>query len=164
GSGKTTVARALAAAHGLEHIELDSLWWEAGWRHVDGPELRRRLSARLAVADRWVIDGNYVDEVAALVWPAADLLLWLDVDRRVGVRRATTRAFRRLTGRQVLWGGNRETPGNLSPRNLWRLWNRWPDYSRRIDEELRRRPLAARVVRCRTRREVDAFLAAAPEG
>jgi transcriptional regulator with AAA-type ATPase domain len=30
GSGKSTYARALAAQHGLAHLDLDSIFWEAG--------------------------------------------------------------------------------------------------------------------------------------
>ncbi|MFN3255600.1 MAG: hypothetical protein ACE37B_07885 [Ilumatobacter sp.] len=50
-------------------------------------ELRQRRSKRLAV-DKWVVDGNYIDEIADLAWPAADAVVWLDPPRHVAIRRA----------------------------------------------------------------------------
>lgn len=61
GSGKTTMARSLAQAHGLAHLDLDSLAW-------DSPGVRRPLeqSAR-AIRDfvhaqsAWILEGCYGD-------------------------------------------------------------------------------------------------------
>lgn len=32
------------------------------------------------------VDGNYIDEIADLVWPAADAVVWLDPPRHIGIR------------------------------------------------------------------------------
>ena len=112
---------------------------------------------RLA-AEGWVVDGNYFDEVgAALVWPAADVVVWLDIPRRTAFRRAVVRTARRVVGRRALWNGNRETVTNLGPANLVRLWRRWPDYGRRIDELRSARPETT-VVRLRSDRDVRRWL------
>jgi adenylate kinase family enzyme len=94
GSGKSTVAAALAERLGARHVELDELWWDPGWTPAGREKLRQRLSYRLA-ADRWVVDGNYIDEVADLAWPGADAIVWLDLPRRVAIRRAVLRSTRR---------------------------------------------------------------------
>jgi adenylate kinase family enzyme len=164
GSGKSTLAAELATRLGLDHVELDALWWEAAWTAVGADELRARLTTRLddATATGWVVDGNYLDEVGRdVAWPAAATLVWLDLPRRVAYPRAVGRTIRRLVGRQALWNGNRETVRNLSPGSLLRLWRRWPDYSARIgalvSDDDTNGPV---VVRLRTDAEVRAWVEA----
>ena len=94
GSGKTVVAASLAERVDARHVELDELWWQEEWTPAGRDELRRRLTAPLD-AHRWVIDGNYIDEIAELVWPQADTIVWLDPPRHVAVRRAVMRSARR---------------------------------------------------------------------
>ena len=76
GSGKTTLARELAAALDVHHVELDSLFFGPDFSTVSLPVLQERTSAAVA-GDRWVIDGNK-SAVRDLVWPRADTLIWLD--------------------------------------------------------------------------------------
>lgn len=136
GSGKSTVARAAAAAVSAVHVELDSIWWQEGWTHLEPEDFPVRVRERLSQLPRWVADGNYVDEIASEVWPLADGLIWIDIRRWTGFRRAVVRSARRIVTRQELWHGNRESLGVLSPRSLLRLWLRWPSYSERIQDEL----------------------------
>ena len=44
GSGKTTVARQLAEALGVPHVELDALHWGANWSPATNDELSERLT------------------------------------------------------------------------------------------------------------------------
>jgi adenylate kinase family enzyme len=133
GSGKTTLSGELARRLDLVHLELDGLWWRRGWQHVEPDQLRRAVAERLADGG-WVADGTYLDEVGRdLVWPAADTIVWLDMDRRRAFARTVRRTLERLVRRQTLWDGNVETWHNLGPANLVRVWQRWPDYGRRID-------------------------------
>lgn len=132
GSGKSTLARRAARALSASHVELDSIWWQQGWVHVEPVEFRNAVRDVLDSAPRWVVDGNYVDEIAQSVWPLADTLVWLDFPRRTGFRRAVLRSVRRLLRKQELWNGNRERLDVLSPQSLRRLWSRWPSYSERI--------------------------------
>jgi len=131
GAGKSTVAAALARRLDAPHVELDELWWDPGWTPVGRDELRSRLTERLG-AERWVVDGNYFDEVADLAWPSADTIVWLDLPRRVAVRRAVLRSARRALRRSELWNGNRESLAVLSPVSIAGLARRWPTYSEEI--------------------------------
>ena len=76
GSGKTTLARELAAALQVPHVELDSLYFGPEFSTAPLPLLRERTSAAIA-GDRWVTDGNK-RAVRDLVWPRADTIVWLD--------------------------------------------------------------------------------------
>jgi energy-coupling factor transporter ATP-binding protein EcfA2 len=95
GSGKTTLARDLAAAIGVPHIELDSLYFGPGFSTVPLSVLRDRTSSAIA-GDRWVTDGNK-SAVRDLVWPRADTLIWLDYPLAVSLWRLGKRALWRTS-------------------------------------------------------------------
>src|SRR4051794_28473366 len=90
GSGKTTLARQLAAALHVPHIELDSLYFGPDLSTAPLPVLRERTSAAVA-GERWVTDGNK-RAVRDLVWPRADTIVWLDYPFLVSVWRLAKRA------------------------------------------------------------------------
>jgi hypothetical protein len=90
GSGKTTLARELAATLGVPHVELDSLYFGPDFSTAPLEVLRERTRAALA-GDRWVTDGNK-RAVRDLVWPRADTIVWLDYSLRVSLWRLGKRA------------------------------------------------------------------------
>src|SRR5829696_8654685 len=57
GSGKTTLARELAAAIDAPHVELDALYFGPSFSTVPLSVLRDRTTAAIS-GDRWVTDGN----------------------------------------------------------------------------------------------------------
>ena len=93
GSGKTTLARAIAAALRVPHVELDSLYFGPKFSTVPESVLRERVAAAIE-EDRWVTDGNK-RAVRDLVWPRADTIIWLDYPAVVTLWRLVRRAFRR---------------------------------------------------------------------
>jgi predicted kinase len=90
GSGKTRLARDLAAALGMPHVELDSLYFGPDFSRAPLPVLRERTKAAIA-GDRWVTDGNK-RAVRDLVWPRADTIIWLDYPAYVSLWRLAKRA------------------------------------------------------------------------
>ena len=90
GSGKTTLARELAAVLRVPHVELDSLYFGPQFSTAPLDLLRERTSAAIA-GDRWVTDGNK-RAVRDLVWPRADTIVWLDYSLAVSLRRLGKRA------------------------------------------------------------------------
>jgi energy-coupling factor transporter ATP-binding protein EcfA2 len=95
GSGKTTLARELAAAIGVPHVELDALFFGPNFSTAPLPVLRHRTSAAIA-GDRWVTDGNK-RVVRDLVWPRADTVIWLDYPLVVSLWRLGKRAVWRTS-------------------------------------------------------------------
>src|SRR6266852_563621 len=95
GSGKTTLARELAAAIGVPHIELDALYFGPNFSTAPLPVLRERTSAAVA-GDRWVSDGNK-NAVRDLLWPRADTVIWLDYPLVVSLWRLAKRALWRTS-------------------------------------------------------------------
>src|SRR5919197_5572374 len=95
GSGKTTLARELAAALGVPHVELDSLYFGPDFSTAPLSVLRERTSAAIA-GDRWITDGNK-RAVRDLVWPRADTIIWLDYPVYVSLWRLARRARARTS-------------------------------------------------------------------
>jgi hypothetical protein len=95
GSGKTTLARELAAARGVRHVELDSLYFGPDFSTAPLCLLRDRTSAAIA-DDRWITDGNK-RTVRNLVWPRADTIVWLDYPVYVSLWRLAKRARTRTS-------------------------------------------------------------------
>jgi adenylate kinase family enzyme len=111
GVGKSTFASSLARALGCPFLELDSVFHQADWAPLDVALFRARV-ADFAAGERWVIDGNY-SKVRDIVWARADTVVWLDLPRRVVMRRLVWRTLRRVAGRAELWNGNRERWRNV---------------------------------------------------
>lgn len=120
-AGKTTFASKLAATLGSKHIELDALHWEANWKEADDRVFRSRVAAAVD-ANTWVVDGNY-NKIKDLVWPLADMVIWLDPPLPVILRRFFFRSFTRCFKGELLWGHSRETlRNNIFSRNSLLVW------------------------------------------
>ena len=162
GSGKTTVARALAARLGIPLVELDAIVHQPGWGELPTSEFRRRVEACVA-QDSWVVDGNY-GRVQHLVWSRADTVVWLDLPRRVVVSRVVRRTVGRVVLRRKLWNGNREPWSNLWSRDPMKsviAWS-WTHHaaSRERYESAMTDPEWSnlRFVRLRSQREIKRLL------
>jgi adenylate kinase family enzyme len=110
GSGKSTVARALARLD-VVWVELDAIYHQSGWQPLAVAEFRARVAATIA-ADGWVVDGNY-SVVRDLVWANADTVIWLDPPRWRVMGQLFWRSVRRAAFGTTLWNGNREHWRNL---------------------------------------------------
>ena len=160
GSGKTTLAREIAAVIGAPAVELDALHWEPHWTEAETPVFRARVEQALA-GGRWVVDGNY-GKARDLTWGRAELLVWLDYSIARIFWQLAHRTTRRVVTREELWAGNRERVRTafMSRESLfvWALQTHWK--KRREYPETLRRPEYARlrVVRLRAPRETRAFM------
>jgi adenylate kinase family enzyme len=130
GAGKTTLAKTIAAAQGIPHVELDALEWGPGWTPlstVDPAELVCRVTVATA-GDAWVVDGNY-GMVREQTWGRATHLVWLDYERPVIMWRVIRRTLVRVVCRRELWSGNVEQWRHLLRpshpiRWAWSTWRR----------------------------------------
>lgn len=163
GSGKTTLARALADRFGYSHIELDALHWDPNWTPAPREVFRARVAEALR-AENWVADGNY-SGVRDLVWGAADTLIWLDYPLRVTLSRLLRRTLRRGITGEVLWNGNREQLTFLFTKDSLVLWalQTHPRYRREFPVHLARPEFAhLQVIRLGSPRATEAWLSMVP--
>jgi adenylate kinase family enzyme len=160
GNGKTTLGRGLATRLGVRFVELDALVHGPNWTETPDDELRVRLAPILA-EDGWVIDGNYTSKIGTLVLDAADTIVWLDLPTHVWLWRLLRRTHRRVSGREQLWNGNKETW-------LTALWGRESLFGYALTQQpKRRREYPVRyagypLVRLRSPREVERWMAEVP--
>jgi adenylate kinase family enzyme len=123
GSGKTSLAAALAERLKAPHIELDAIYHQQNWQPLSADEFQARV-ADLVKGQTWVIDGNY-SLVREHVWRHADTVVWLDLPRHIVLWQLLSRTIRRAAFRVELWNGNRERWRNLfarDPANSIILW------------------------------------------
>ncbi len=90
GSGKTTLAGQMGESLGIPVFGLDSIVWLPGWKKT-GSAVREAQVAELISKPDWVIEG-----VSNTVIEAADIVVFLDVNRRTAFWRCAKRNWRYL--------------------------------------------------------------------
>lgn len=158
GSGKTTLAGRIAETLSAPHQELDGLYHGPGW-------VRRQsfVADVTAIAERplWVSEWQY-DEGRPILLRRADVMVWMDLPRRVGIRRVVWRTVQRRFNGTALWNGNREAPLHtfFTDRDhvvRW-AWRTHQQCAGRVAEAVRERGDLV-VVRLRSQRDVDLWVA-----
>lgn len=96
GSGKSTLAQRLALALSLPHVNIDDLYWQAGWTRPPETEFIARLDAAVCES-AWIIDGNYHRCIAGRL-ARAEVVLFLDVVPWLCALRVLLRGWRRARG------------------------------------------------------------------
>ena len=166
GSGKTTLAGAIAARTDIPHIEMDAHFWGPDWTPVPRSQFLTIIQ-QAVMQPRWVIDGNY-SSARPFIIPHLQLLVWLDYPLAVSLWQLTRRGVGRIVTGEDLWGtGNRESARKMfASRDSLYVW------AVKSHRKLRRRYLAVvddpayaqvAIVRLRspraTRQWVDEFIA-----
>ncbi len=157
GTGKSTLARALAQRLKLPYVELDALYHGPNWTAASTEELQGRVRQALDDARGWVVDGNYDSNLGTALLDRAELIVWLDLPLPIKLWRLLKRSARRWLRRELLWNGNRESlkdlfwgRGALFP---W-AWDSHFHHRREWPEKFHGRAF----IRLRTAREVEAWL------
>ncbi|MFD1885523.1 DNA topology modulation protein [Paenibacillus wenxiniae] len=89
GSGKSTLATQLQPILHLPLIHLDRYYWKPNWEATENDEWDQRVH-EFAAGEEWIIDGNY-SRTMDLRLKRADLIIWLDIPRRVCLYRVIKR-------------------------------------------------------------------------
>jgi len=162
GSGKTTVAAAIAERLRLPVIELDAIRHLPGWQERTADEFHDAAELYLDEYEPtgWVCDGNY-SRLREDILPRVDVVVWLRPPFRVLFWRLLCRTLRRGIRGELLWGTNRERLWQqfLSRDSL--LWYAVTSHRRthrNIARDLARIDHRARVVQLRSNRDIARFL------
>ncbi len=156
GAGKSTFARRLGQALGIEVIHLDAHYWQPGWVETPKPEWAKTVE-HLIERDAWIMDGNYSGTLD-LRLRTCDTVIFLDIARLVCLWRVfKRRLIYRRGGRPDMAAGCRE---QLNLEFVRWIWN-YPSRTRlEVLEMLKNRP-HVKFVRLRSDAEVERFLAEA---
>ena len=169
GSGKSHLAQAVAARMGLPRLDLDAVFWDAGWTYRDLDEAHHIIREFVTEhPDGWVSDGGWVNRLDSLLDPGtpngADTFVWLDHPRHTVMRRVILRTLRRAVTREELWHSNRENP------LTWLRWDphrniiRWAWVNHAVTRHRMRVLISEEVpvIRLCGQREVNRWLASLP--
>lgn len=166
GAGKTHLALEIVRATGLPRLDLDAVFWDAGWTHRDVDQARALVrDFQRAHPEGWVADGNWTSRLGGLLDPGtpggADTVVWLDHPRGMVMRRIVRRTLRRGILREELWHGNRERPQtwlSRDPEKNILLWS-WARHGPTRERMVERMSDGWPVVRLSSQRDVDTWLA-----
>lgn len=159
GSGKTTLARQLAAHLKVPHAEQDAWNHLPNWQEAPLAEFRAQVE-RFTAGEAWVMDGNY-SKARDIGWARAETVIWLDYSGGVVFWQLLRRTLRRMASGEELWNGNREVWHTLLHRDgilawffktHWRNRRRMPDFFAQYPH--------LQVVRLQSPRERDQWLRA----
>jgi len=106
-SGKTRLARDIAKALGIRHVEMDELFWLPNWQKRSKDEFCGCLRDIVA-GEQWVMDGNY-GWSRDIVLPRVTHVVWLNYPFWTVMRRALVRTIRRALMREEVCNGNHES-------------------------------------------------------
>lgn len=152
GSGKSTFARQLGAHLGLPVVHLDTLFWKPGWVESPDDEFIAKVS-KAVEQDVWVIDGNYTRAGLVERVHRADVVVFLDLPRRLCLYRIVKRHFMyRKRSRPDLTEGCPERFDSEFFREFIPFAWRWHGLSRERKLEMlaaHPRPDSVRIVRSR---------------
>jgi adenylate kinase family enzyme len=126
GGGKSTLARKLAAARRLQHVEIDRLLWEEGWKLAPADVYTKQHDDIIA-SDAWVIDGlGQQASIPRRIARATEVIL---IDMPLWMH------FWLAAERQIAWasGALRHAPGGILQmpptrglfRSIWDVDQNW---------------------------------------
>lgn len=158
GAGKSTFARRLGAATGIPVVHLDKLYWNPNWvGTTDEFEWRAKIETALS-GDAWIVDGNYSGTLE-LRLRRADTIVFLDLPRVLCVWRVIKRAafYRKRTRPDVAEGCN-ERFNREFVKFLHYIWT-YPARSKpKVERMMRENQSRLKIVRLKSKREVEKFL------
>jgi adenylate kinase family enzyme len=120
GAGKTTIAAQLATALCLPLHQLDANFWGTGCSRRPESDFSEGV-AKVAAADRWIVDGQY-GAVHGILSSRADTVVWLDIALRTTLRRLLRRSWSELQTGRKLYGDNTQTVWRAVQLIVWAVW------------------------------------------
>ena len=155
GTGKSTLAQAIASLRGLTYVSMDrDIFWLPGWRSRPRPEAIA-LIEQAVVGPRWIMDGNSPGTLP-LRLPRAELVIWRRPPRHVALRGVISRWLRyRGRSRPEMAPG---CPERLDWKFLRYIWTLERDEAPQFQEMLEQHGRNVPVVTLKSYREGEDLL------
>lgn len=155
GGGKSTLGRAICAAHGLPYTEIDRLLWQPGWVATPQADFER-AHEKLLAEPRWLIDGYGPWEALLTRLDAADTIVFVDHPLPVHLWWATKRQIASiLFGRKDGPDGCPMLPVSIRLyRMIWWLHN---EMRPKLLTAIAKRRQTKRIIHIRSPKDLNAF-------
>jgi len=103
GSGKSSLAEAIAKKLDIPHIQLDAFHHTDNWG-VNSDEKFFELLLKNDLDGSWVADGNYSKSWDTLWKDREVTVIWIDLPFSTTFSQLLQRTFRRISNNEKLWG------------------------------------------------------------
>ncbi|GES45483.1 ATPase AAA [Rhizobium dioscoreae] len=155
GTGKSTLAQAIASLRGLTYVSMDrDIFWLPGWKSRPRPEAIALIEQAVA-GPRWIMDGNSPGTLP-LRLPRTDLVIWRRSPRYVALRGVISRWLRyRGRSRPEMAPG---CPERLDWKFLRYIWTFEHDEAPQFQEMLERHGRNVPVVTLKSYRDGEDLL------
>jgi len=155
GTGKSTLAQAIASLRGLTYVSMDrDIFWLSGWKSRPRPEAIALIEQAVA-GPRWIMDGNSPGTLP-LRLPRTDLVIWRRPPRYVALRGVISRWLRyRGRSRPEMAPG---CPERLDWKFLRYIWTFEHDEAPQFQEMLERHGRNVPVVTLKSYRDGEDLL------
>src|SRR6266566_4772173 len=156
GSGKSTLARDLGSILHINVVHLDRIFWQPGWKEKPR-DTRIEILQELVREKNWIIEGTYLGSSEPRL-NAADTIIFLDIDPAMCLQRIIKRH------REYRGCSRRDIPEGCKDKpNLIRILKVlvFPFRGKRTLKRklLYYKSMSKHIIRLRSTKEVDAFLA-----
>ena len=152
GAGKSTFARRLGDATGLEVIHLDQLYWKPSWVETTDKDEWQRVVAEVLKGESWIIDGNYGGTMEMRL-AACDTAIFLDFPNYICTWRVLKRfvKYRNSTRPDIAEGCNEK----IDLEFLKWTW----EYPKRSKGNVERRlkNFKGKIIRLSSKTEIENF-------
>ncbi len=155
GTGKSTLAQAIASLRGLTYVSMDrDIFWLPGWKSRPRPEAIALIEQAVA-GPRWIMDGNSPGTLP-LRLPRTELVIWRRPPRHVALRGVISRWLRyRGRSRPEMAPG---CPERLDWKFLRYIWTFERDEAPQFQEMLARHGGHVPVVTLKSYRDGEELL------
>jgi adenylate kinase family enzyme len=155
GAGKSTFARRLGAATGIEVIHLDQIHWKPNWTEPAKEEWRATVENALR-GDSWIMDGNFGGTMEMRV-AASDTVIFLDLPPLVCIYRILKRVI-------FYYGKNRpDMAEGCNEKFDWKfikwVWNYPAQTKPKVEALLKQFQNEKTIIRLTSSSEVENFFA-----
>jgi adenylate kinase family enzyme len=154
GAGKSTLAKKLGSILKIKVFHMDRFCWLRGWKGKTG-DTRIDILQELVRGKQWIIEGTYLDSSAPRL-EAADTIIFLDTPSPLCLWRIIKR-HREYRGRS-----RRDIPEGCTDKlTLSRMLKvlAFPLTERRTLEQKLHKYESKQIIRLRSRKEIEDFLA-----
>jgi len=101
GSGKTTLASKLSEKLKIPFYTTDMMIYHKGWKKKYSEKKRDELMKTISRKNKWIIEGVHRGDWIFPGISRADFFILIDLPKRILVKRALTRYFKRLLNKEV---------------------------------------------------------------